>query len=48
MGVFPFVFLGPQTARGYLGLIGIVNALWGFWPIPGRFGGGNCCGKDAR
>ncbi len=36
------VFLGPQTAWGYLGLIAIVSALSGFCPLYRILGIRNC------
>lgn len=31
--VLSFVFLGPQTSWGYIGLIAVVTALSGFCPL---------------
>lgn len=33
IGALSLVFFGPQTAWGYLGLIGIITALSGFCPL---------------
>lgn len=33
LAILSLVFLGPQTAWGYLGLIGILSAASGFCPI---------------
>jgi hypothetical protein len=39
--VLSFVFLGPQTSWGYIGLIAVVTALSGFCPVYRVLGIGN-------
>ena len=36
--VLSLVFLGPQTAWGYIGLIAVITALSGFCPLYRLFG----------
>ncbi len=42
IAVLSLVFLGPQTAWGYVGLIAVVTALSGFCPLYRVFGIGQC------
>ena len=42
------VFLGPQTAWGYIGLIAIVTALSGFCPLYQLFGVQPCCPDSGK
>jgi len=38
VAVLSLVFLGPQTAWGYIGLIAVITALSGFCPLYRLFG----------
>jgi len=40
--IISLVFLGPQTAWGYLGLISVLTALSGFCPVYRIFGVRTC------
>ncbi len=48
IAVLSLVFLGPQTAWGYLGLIALVSALSGFCPLYRLFGVETSCCEQKR
>lgn len=46
--ILSLVFLGPQTAWGYVGLIAIVTAASGFCPLYKVLGRGCACENGTR